>query len=228
MSTFEPVLLRCPACGHGEKHQVAVSINAARRPALRDEIEAGAFHAYTCGACNRPYRHETTFTYLALERRQLMLVLPPASAPRWRDAEVALAGIAERTLTGAEVPSAARALAEGLAQRVCFGLAAFREKVLCAAWRIDDIALELAKLALLAADPLRHAPGVALRLDARTDDALLLRPEAPANGNGEQVVLARAMLAALDDAAYAGARAALSPAGDGPARFVDVRRLFDP
>lgn len=215
MSTFEPQQVPCPHCGQGAEHQVAVSINAARRPALREEIEAGGLHRFTCPACKAAFRLETTFTYIDFERRQLLMVFPPGEASRWAALEPLVDGLAERTLTGAEAPAAVHALAEGMRRRVCFGLDAFREKVLCGSYGIDDVALELVKLEIIRHDPLRLPAGESLRLSGRQGDELVLF------GAGRPVLVATAALRAVAGDDYATARAAVA-AGS----FVDVNRLL--
>ena len=212
MSTYEHVEIACPACGRGGNHQIAISVNAVRKKTLRQEILDGAFQKCVCEHCNAVFHHETTFTYLDLDRHQLILTLPPDEQPRWTDAEAAVRGLAERVLTGPDVPDAARALADGLQLRVCFGLSAFAEKVRCAMLGVDDVTLEILKLVMMLRDPrLGLAP---LRLAGGDDKLLTLL------GNAGPIEIDRAALAAIDDEAHAPARQALSA---GP--YVDLARL---
>jgi len=146
MSTYETTKIACPRCATDGEHAVAVSVNAARRPALREEIAAGRFHRYTCGHCAAEFAYETTFTYLDFERDQFVMVFPPEALPRFRECEKVAAALFERTLAGPDASAAARRRAEKMALRVCFGLEAFREKVVCAEGQIDEVAVELAKL----------------------------------------------------------------------------------
>lgn len=201
MSTFEPQTIACPRCNVVAEQRVAVSINAARRPAFRDEVIAGSFHRFQCAACNSSYLYETTFTYLDFERGQFLFVCPSASSSNWRSACEAAKTLFTRNLSGPDAPPAANALGARMTVRVCFGLDAFREKVLCAANEVDDALLEVWKLRACARAPLAHAATVVLRLDEVTPDELRLSwRDASADG----VQLARLGLAApLDSASEA-------------------------
>jgi hypothetical protein len=212
MSTYENRSLACPSCATVAEHEVAVSLNAERRPSLRQDILDGRLQRFVCDRCGAAHLHETTFTYLDFERRQLIVIYPPTSRGEWRAACDEARTIMANNLTGPGAPPAAQKLGASMVLRVCFGLDALREKVLCAAHAIDDVALEALKLRLLLRDPIAHAPNAALRLDEVTAEELQLgwRDE-----SGDLIVAKRE---ALQSAGELGEALAAEP-------WVDTQRL---
>lgn len=125
-----------------------------------------------CGATVAP---PPLLTYLDLGRGQWILAKPSADFANW----AALEAIAVETFAasfGPAAPPQARKLAEGLKRRIVFGWPALREKLLAAEFGIDDVALELLKLAVMRAvanQPFGDASE--LRLVAAADETLELR-----------------------------------------------------
>ena len=119
---------------------------------------------------------------------------------------------AAQVLTGPDAPAAAAALAVGLRVRLVFGLVALREKLLAWDAGLDDVDLELLKLAAMRAvgEPLARA--ATLRLVACTADAAVLLDDAATRWDVPRD--------ALPPGAFVELRAAL-----GAGCYVDLARL---
>jgi hypothetical protein len=81
MSLLMPLNLRCPHCGTVNNAPVAGSINADRRPDLRQAILENRFQDTVCSKCNTSFRAECDLNLLDVERQQWIVALP-ASASR--------------------------------------------------------------------------------------------------------------------------------------------------
>lgn len=154
------------------------------------------------------------------------VAVQPRDLPRWAELEAEAADVFSRGY-GASAPRAAQEVGAGLSARVVFGWPALREKLLAAALGLDDVTLELLKLAVI-----RDIPGAPfgatteLRLHeagAEADDLVLrwsnLQTETPLS----ELRLPRAAFAdvAADVAGWAEVR------GDLAGRlFVDTARLL--
>jgi hypothetical protein len=195
---------------------VAVSLNVTRSPEQRERLLSGELHRVRCTGCGEPNRIETNFSYFDLDRRQLFMVFPPGDEPRWAELERAPTILRDRNLAGDAAPAFARQLGAELQLRTVFGLDALREKVLLFEAGLDDVAVELTKLAWMRGGGLGRL--VALeRPRARVVDEQTLR-----------LVTASGATMVVD---LAGLRAQGSPQGEvadrlraGP--YVDVGRLF--
>jgi hypothetical protein len=173
MSLFSPVECVCPQCGALDPTALVASVNADRRPDLRAQIIDGTFQTRECALCGTAWRMPPNFTYMHLERDQWIVAEPPESLAQWIEAE-------ERTLEvfntgyGPTAPSAAREIGATLHPRLVFGWPALREKLLAIDLGLEDVSLELLKIAVLrdvAAPP--FADQSELRLDG--GDATTLR-----------------------------------------------------
>lgn len=148
MSVFKPVACDCPACGSTIRIDACDSVNGVRRPDLRQEILDDRFQRCRCSACRSEFRVQPAFTYLDVERGQWLLVRPAGDLADWQGFE-AQARTIHAEAFGAAADPAAQAIGARLTVRVTFGWPAVREKLLCAVHGIDDVVLELLKLALL-------------------------------------------------------------------------------
>lgn len=144
------------ACGVCERVFVVPlheAVHVDSHPELRDEVLAERLHRFPCPGCATTVTVEKMFPYTDFERGQWFLVLSPVELPYaevWRD-------FAARAFHDS---MAARAdLAPGMTQRVVFGLASLREKLIASDAGIDDRLLELIKMQLLRET--RALPGVA-------------------------------------------------------------------
>jgi hypothetical protein len=148
MSIFRTVEVPCPACGSAVRFELVHSVNAGRRPDLREAILNRAFQRQPCPTCRVEFRTEPEFTYTDLGRKQFFAVWPSSYLGQWAEYE-------ERTRKtfaaafGAEASPAARDIGQGLTTRAIFGWPGVAEKLICADAGIDDVTLELAKTALL-------------------------------------------------------------------------------
>lgn len=171
MSLFVEMNLTCPECAEVFSFDAVGSVNADRRPDLRDEILEDVFQTATCSACDHSFRLEPDFNYLDVGQGQWIAALP---ARALRDhLEIAAEKQAVFDLSyGAQAPAAAQAVGQDLARRLVFGWPALREKLVLADLGFDDVLWEVAKLDLLRSLP--EAPlaeGVELRLLGLTGGA---------------------------------------------------------
>jgi len=170
MSRLFSQTFACTGCGVSLEMGIVASINADRRPDLRDAVLDDSYQRGRCEACGKDFRVEPDLTYLDAGRRQWILVRPAQHLDEWAATE-SLAQVAFDRAHGDEAPPDARE--PGLAPRLAFGWAAFREKLLCAEHGLDDVTLELLKLAVMrAADDMPLADDVELRLTGASADRL--------------------------------------------------------
>lgn len=148
MSLFQAITLACPCCATPVAFELVASVNADRRPDLRDAILDGSFQRETCPSCAMAFRAEPQFSYIELGRRTYVVVWPLAQRRDWPTC-VAQSQAAFELAYGERAGPQARELAGGVSLRTVFGWPALREKLLAAQAGIDDTTLELAKLALL-------------------------------------------------------------------------------
>ena len=148
MSLFENVWVPCPACGESVEFEAVSSVNADRRPDLRDAILNGTFQQAPCGNCKVPFRLDPQFTYLHTDGEQWLVVHPFGSVGDWENLETRARQSFDRSY-GPSAARAARSLGAGLKPRLVFGWPALREKIFAAANGLDDIELELTKMAVL-------------------------------------------------------------------------------
>jgi len=164
----------CPGCARQIEFDVNFSVNADRRPDLRAAILDGTFQVQECGSCGRAFRLEPEIGYVDFARGQWLLVRPAPRRAQWPRLELDARDSFDMAY-GEHASRDARALGAALAPRVVFGWAALREKIVCNAAGLDDLALELTKIALLRALPdTPFDADTELRLGAVEGDELLL------------------------------------------------------
>lgn len=127
---------------------LAASVNADRRPDLRDAILDGSFQAQDCPECGGLLRLPAHLTYIDIGRRQWILVQSADALERWRAEEVEAQGIFEQNF-GAGAPEFSREIGEGLIPRLVFGWPALREKLVVAELALDDATLEMLKIQVM-------------------------------------------------------------------------------
>lgn len=223
MSVMASDSLPCPSCGTPTDFEVCFSVNGGRHAHLRRAVLDGSFQRQTCAECGVPFRLDPEFTYFDAGRAQWVLVRPPSESRTWAELETTALDVFASAF-GAGAPPAARAIGAQLSPRVVFGWPALREKLVCADLGLDDVTLELTKLALLRG--LEDSPledGVELRLiDADADSLRLGWVRAADEVVVETLSAPRELYAEIGaDAAWAPLRSALTA---GP--FVDVDRLL--
>ena len=172
MSLFSPVQAVCPNCGRLDETALVASVNADRRPDLRQDILDRKFQVLTCMLCETAYRMPPSFTYMDLEHRQWIVAEPPEVREQWAEAEARTKEVFEAGY-GPGAPRAARELGAELKTRVVFGWPALREKLLAIDLGLDDVTLELLKIAILRnVQKSPVADGHELRLDGGDDTTL--------------------------------------------------------
>jgi hypothetical protein len=173
MSIFNSAAAPCPHCGTENNVEVVASLNADRRPDLRDGVLDGTFQTFTCTTCGEEFRLQPRFTYIDAGRRQWILAHPVDEMVRWQVLEEQGRGIFDEGY-GAGAPRLIRSLGAEMTPRITFGWPALREKLAARAAGIDDADLELLKMAIIrdvAAPPM--ADQSELRLDRVDDDTLV-------------------------------------------------------
>lgn len=148
MSLFRTFTVACPACGTAVEFSVVNSVNATRRPDLRDAILDGSFQRKTCTNCDESFRVEPEFNYLDVGRNQWIAAFPLSKLGEWDKWEQHARDIFDRAF-GARASAPAQAIGADLVGRLTFGWAALREKLVAGERGLDDVTLELCKIAML-------------------------------------------------------------------------------
>lgn len=222
MSLFESSKASCPSCGAPNDLDLAGSVNADRRPDLRDAVLDDSFQRIACVRCGDSFRPDPVLTWLDLGQHLWLSALPAEQYTAWAEAERTSADVYARSF-GERASKPARALGAGLRPRLVFGWPALREKVICSDAQIDDADLELVKLLLIQAsgDP-PLADNVELRLVAIEGDELVLRwLRLSDQANLEELRVDRGLLEDVHDDAFQPLRADLSQG-----LYVDLNRLL--
>ncbi|MBV9756160.1 MAG: CpXC domain-containing protein [Alphaproteobacteria bacterium] len=152
MSVFHQAIVECTNCGTENGVEIVASVNADRRPDLRDAILDGSFQAVKCESCGTALRLPAHMTYLDVARGQWLLVDAFSALPNWKAAEAEAQGAYDLAF-GADAPAEAREIGEGLSPRLVFGWPALREKLIAGDLGLDDTMLELLKMSLIANVP---------------------------------------------------------------------------
>jgi hypothetical protein len=148
MSLFKTITLPCPACGEEVEFDAVSSVNADRRPDLRSAILNGTFQSKPCGKCQVSFRLDPEMTYLHLGGHQWIIVYPFGYIGDWETLEARARSSFDRSY-GSGAPRTARDLGADLQPRLVFGWAALQEKILIADRGLNDIEVELTKMAVL-------------------------------------------------------------------------------
>ncbi|MCB9795868.1 MAG: hypothetical protein H6741_24490 [Alphaproteobacteria bacterium] len=148
MSKVETLLVDCPACGTATPLRRIDSLNAQRLPAGRAQILDNSLMLCECFGCGEAFRADPLFTYFDEELGLWINARPFDELRRWEEAEVETQAV-HLTLFELDAPPAVAALGQRLTPRLTFGWAALREKILCRQHGLDDVTLELAKMAAL-------------------------------------------------------------------------------
>jgi hypothetical protein len=222
MSLFFDAPVTCGKCGAATPVRLAGSVNADNRPDLRAAIVDGEFQVETCPGCGTFLRLPVHLSYLDMGRGNWILAEGAERLAEWREIETAARAIFEQAY-GSRASPLARELGRGLRPRVVFGWAALREKLLCDDLGLDDITVELVKLAML-----REIPGAPLdeeqelRLDGAESQALhFVWIDSVSERYGLGTSVPREIVAEIEAEPWRDFRARLAEG-----IFVDMRRLF--
>jgi len=202
----------------------ADSVNADRRPDLREDVLNRRFQIQTCKHCDESFRLDPQLNYLDVGRNQWISVQPYDQMREWVDLEVAAENVFEEAY-GNRAPDAAKEIGSGITPRLTFGWAAMREKIVLNAAELDDVTVELMKIAMirgLGDVPLN--PGVECRLVGETEDGELVLSwiDAQTEATVEEMRVPRSLydeIAGDDD--WNALRSSLKT---GP--FVDLQKLY--
>ena len=173
MSIFRTETLPCPGCGRNVEFEVCQSVNADRRPDLRQAIIERRFQSETCADCATTFRRPPDLTYMNVGRKQWIIAAPARVVSQWPAMERQTAATFARSYGPAADPMA-QEMARGLAVRVVFGWGAFREKLVAQEAGLDDATLELLKLSIIRNDADLLDDRTELRLIEATPDTLSL------------------------------------------------------
>jgi hypothetical protein len=222
MSVFDTTAIACPACDASVDVELVHSVNAVRRPDLRAAILDRSFQSVACPSCGTTFRIEPMFSYLDLGRKQFVAARPASELATWKDAEARSQAAYDRAFgpgsDGAE-------LAEGMQARCVFGWLGLNEKLIAVEHAIDDVELEMAKLATLQAmGEVKLGADREFRLVGATDDELIVGwLRTSSEEIDDEYSVPRQILndIASDPATWAALRADVSGG-----MFVDYRRLL--
>jgi hypothetical protein len=148
MSLFRSSDLSCPSCGEVLPFHVVFSVNAVRRPDLREAILNGSFQRQTCATCGHAFRLEPEFNYTDVGREQWIAAFPLSKLGEWQRWEDHAREMFDRAY-GAQASAPAHSIGVDLNPRITFGWAGLREKLIAADHGLDDATLELCKIAML-------------------------------------------------------------------------------
>jgi hypothetical protein len=199
MSVFRNETVNCPACATPVDFELVLSVNADRRPDLRDEIVAGTFQRRPCPSCGTEFRVDPEFTYMDLGHGQYIGVWPVAKRGQWQACAQKTAQTFDEALGKGASPEAKK-LGARLEPRAVFGWPALTEKIIAREVGIDDRTLELAKVMVLRNGGETPVPGRReLRLvEARAEDFVLAWVR-PADGAVETALrIPRTLIAEID------------------------------
>lgn len=224
MSLFKDMSVTCPKCGEVNRISAVESVNADRRPDLREAILDGTFQVHPCTSCAEPIRLEPQFNYLDVAAGLWIAAYPGRRMPDFLEVEDNVNEVF-RTSYGSGAMDSAQAVGETLQKRLTFGWPAVREKVMLRAAGIADWEAELLKLDLMRRLPEAPlAPGVELRVMSVTDTGLAMAwVEAVSEAVLQEFIAVTDLLEEIraNPEGWAPIRAALE---DGP--FVDMQKLY--
>ena len=122
----------CPASGELGKAEIFTSVNVTKHPGLRDKVLGGSMFAWTCPSCGYNARLTYPILYNDMKNRFMVYFIPRVERFQLCDRELE------------EAYSSLR----GISKRVVPNFNAFKEKIFIFESRLDDMAIELAKVAI--------------------------------------------------------------------------------
>lgn len=148
MSLFQTVDVPCPGCESDVSFDLVFSVNAGRAPELREQILAGTFQSQACSNCGKEFRIQPEFNYLDIARDLWIAAFPLNYRSDWKEHERHALEIFDRSF-GSKAGAAAQEMGRNLRKRVVFGWGALNEKIIALEHDLDDVTLELAKVAII-------------------------------------------------------------------------------
>jgi hypothetical protein len=199
MSVFRTETVDCPNCATPVDFELVMSVNADRRPDLRDDIVAGRFQRQPCPSCGTEFRVDPEFTYMDQGHGQYIGVWPVAKRGQWQACAQLTAQVFDEAL-GKGASAEARKIGAKLEPRAVFGWPALTEKIIAREAGIDDRTLELAKVMVLRNGGETPVPGRReLRLVEAGAEDFVLAWVRPADGFAEKALrVPRTLIADID------------------------------
>jgi len=145
MSLTQDATLHCPECTLPIPTTLWDSINADRRPDLRDAILDRSLHRFTCAVCESEVRVPPSLVYLDMGRKQVVFAHPVSDLGDWRGAVADARNLLQNGLSAV--------VSDDLTVRVVFGWAALREQVVVRDAGLDHLDVEVVKLAVMGTSP---------------------------------------------------------------------------
>ncbi len=224
MSLFQPISVVCPFCDETITMEAVGSVNADRRPDLRDAILENNFQYVPCGSCGKSFRLQPEFNYLDTGNRLWIAAMPASRMPYYLDVEDDVFDLFDSSY-GKKAPAAAQGVGKELDVRITFGWPAVREKLFARVNDLDDVVLELLKLDILRQMPTAPlGPGIELRLIGLLGDQMaFIWVNAQTEDAIEEFNIPREWYDSIADnsEAWAATRARLE---QGP--FLDMQKLY--
>lgn len=152
MSVFKTVNVPCPACHRLVEFNAVYSVNADRRPDLRDAIMKNSFQRKACPSCQETFRLDPELHYFDAGRGQWIAVFPAGRLGDWAELEQRAKDVFDQSF-GPNAGAMAQSIGAELRARVTFGWAGLREKLLAEEEELDDAVLELLKMTILRSLP---------------------------------------------------------------------------
>lgn len=194
MSLFRTTQIVCPVCATPIDFESVDSVNADRRPDLRQAILDGSFQQLDCPNCKTGFRLDSNFNYLDVGRGQWIAAEPVAAAGDWKEHEEIVRELYSLAY-GEKASELAREVGAMLKPRLVFGWPALREKLLAGGNGLDDLAIEACKAtAMRNTAELPFSGDADLRLVDVKDDKLVFAWVNPAdNTTGDMIALPRSL-----------------------------------
>lgn len=223
MSVFTTREFTCPDCGATLEYDNYDSINADRRPDLREEIISRSLSLVHCEACDKEFRPEPSLNYLDYKTGLWIMARPIYTLGHW-DIEEQRATVLFANAYGTNAPKTAQEIGDALTPRLVFGWAALREKLVLKEAELDDLQIEKTKLTILANRPGNPiAPGVELRLiNAREQAFRMAWLDATSGEALQQFDIQRALYDSMNEGDDWGEIEDTLKAGI----FTDIQRMF--
>jgi hypothetical protein len=197
MSILNPEHVNCPNCSKSVDFEWVDSINADRRPDLRDAILEGSFQRQACSHCAEVFRAEPQLNYLDMGRQQWIAAMPIHWLDQWEEVEESTSAAYARIL-GSQAKGPAAALGAGIKPRLVFGWHALTEALIADEAGLDRTVLEMTKLAVMRGldeQPLEIGDNLRLvevNADAQSLSMLIVPRDHQAEG-GELVIVPMAV-----------------------------------
>jgi hypothetical protein len=148
MSIFHDATMTCSKCGQETVIERSSSVNADVRPDLRAAILDGSFQATDCPKCGERLRLPPHLTFVNFQHDTWIAVEPADQIEDWDAIEDKILPVYDRSF-GSGAPKLVRDMTAQVRPRLVFGWPALREKLIAKDLGLDDVTLELLKMAVM-------------------------------------------------------------------------------